>query len=116
MMKNTLILLTDKLVARYLDCMSEHLWDTQDELHPAEFANELIQFGTTLKNLSSSNNDTALNTFRQEFGAGFTMMMVNDEEFNQLEAWSRSKEEFRVALFREDGSAVGIVTDKFLNW
>lgn len=115
-MKNTLILITDKLIARYLDCMSEHLRDAQDEQHPVDFANDLIEFGTTLKALCSTNNHTALEAFRQEFGVGYTMMMLDDEESKQLEAWSEAKEEFRVALFREDGSAVGIVSDKFLNW
>lgn len=116
MMKNTLILSTDELTLRYRETMLEHLSDTQQDLHPAEFAGDLIEFGSTLKGMTSKNNEVALATFRQEFAAGFTMTMLTDKDFRQLEEWHASGEVFQVALFREDGSAVGIVKKDHLNW
>lgn len=115
-MKNTLILTVEQLAIYYRESMMAHLSDTQNDLHPREFADELVQLGSTLKGMTSTNNELALGTFRQEFAAGYTMMMMEDKEFDRLEEMSKNDEDFQIALFREDGSAVGIVKKKDVNW
>jgi hypothetical protein len=116
MMKNTLILSVDQLATYYRESMLAHLSDTQEDTNPSEFGEDLILLGSTLKGMTSKNNEVALGTFRQEFAAGYTMMMVADKDFVQLEEWSKTDEDFQVVLFREDGSAVGIVKKKDVNW
>lgn len=115
-MKKSLILNTDTLAINYRENMLQHLFDCQNDDNTAEFGADLIQFGTTLRNLTSTNNAQALSTFRTEFSAGFTMMMLSDEEFIQLEQWSSEKEDFQFVLFREDGSPVGVINGEFINW
>ena len=115
-MKNTLILSVEQLAAYYRENMLAHLSDTQEDTHPTEFGDDLILLGSTLKGMTSVNNEVALGTFRQEFAAGYTMMMVEDKDFNLLEEWSKNDEDFQVVLFREDGSAVGVVKKKDVNW
>jgi len=116
MMKNTLILSVDQLATYYRENMLAHLSDAQEDTHPTEFGDDLILLGSTLKGMTSVNNEVALGTFRQEFAAGYTMMMVEDKDFNLLEEWNKNDEDFQVVLFREDGSAVGIVKKKDVNW
>ena len=115
-MKKTLPLHSDQLAINYKTNMLQHLVDCQHDEHPTEFAYEVIQFGTTLRNLLSNDNALALATFRKEFGAGFTMMMFSDEEFNQIETWSKDREDFQVIIFREDGTPVGLIGSEFINW
>lgn len=115
-MKKTLILVTEQLAKNYCSNMLQHLTDCQNDEHLSEFAGDVVQFGRTLKNLVSRDNDLALSTFRQELGAGFTMMMVPDSAFDQLEQWSKDGEDFQVALFREDGTAVGLLSSEYVTW
>ena len=115
-MKKTLTLHSVELANNYKTNMLLHLVDCQHDEHPAEFAGEVIMVGTTLRNLLSKDNAVALATFRKEFGAGFTMMMFSDEEFNQVETWSKDREEFQVVIFREDGTPVGLIGGEFINW
>jgi hypothetical protein len=115
-MKKSLILNTNLLAINYRENMLQHLFDCQNDDHTAEFGADLIQFGTTLKNFTSPNNSQVLSAFRTEFGAGFTMMMLSDEEFSQLEDWSCKKEDFQLVLFREDGSPVGVINGDYINW
>jgi hypothetical protein len=116
MMKNTLTLNVDQLVANYRTTMLEQLNVTQDEIYPEEFGGDLIAFGTTLRGLASLSNMTALNAFRREFEDGFTMMMLEDSDFQQLEEWEKNGEDYQVVLFREDGSALGVIGKEGLTW
>ena len=115
-MKKTLVLVTEQLASNYCSNMLQHLTDCQHDEHPAVFAGDVVQFGRTLGNLVSKDNDVALCAFRQELGAGFTMMMLPDSEFHRLEEWSKDGEDFQVALFREDGSAVGLLSSEYVAW
>lgn len=115
-MKKTLTLHSVQLANNYKTNMLQHLTDCQHDEHPAVFAGDVVQFGRTLGNLVSKDNGIALCAFRQEFGAGFTMMMFSDEEFNQIETWSNNKEDFQVVIFREDGTPVGLIGSEFINW
>jgi hypothetical protein len=57
-----------------------------------------------------------LPAFRGELAAGNTMMMLSSKEFDTLEAWSFAKEDFQIAIFREDGSPVGVIKSSEANW
>jgi hypothetical protein len=115
-MKNTLTLNVDQLITNYRTCMLEHLNETQDEIYPEEFGGDLIAFGTTLRGLASLSNMTALKAFRKEFEDGFTMMMLQFRDFQQLEEWHKNGEDYQVVLFREDGSALGVIGKEGLTW
>ena len=115
-MKNTLTLNVDQLITNYRSYMLEHLNATQDEIYPEELGGDLIAFGTTLRGLASLSNTTALKAFRKEFEDGFTMMMLEDSDFRQLEEWYKNGEDYQVVLFREDGSAIGVIGKEGLSW
>jgi hypothetical protein len=115
-MKHTIILNSDQMIARYKETMLEHLTATQDDILPHEFAEDVISFGSTLKSLCSKNNEVALAYFRQEMGAGFTLMMVPDEEFEKMEQLYKAGEDYQVALFREDGSPIGLLQKRDMTW
>jgi hypothetical protein len=115
-MKNTLIANADDMICLYREAMMDFLNDTQGDNDVSEFAEDLIDLGKTLIALSSNIPSVALSTFRAELGRGHTMMMFGNKEFDQLEAWSKAEEDFRIVIFRTDGSPVGIVEKKDINW
>jgi len=115
-MKNTLIANAEDMITRYQEAMMDFLNDTQGDNDVSEFAEDLIDLGKTLIALSSNIPSVALSTFRAELRRGHTLMMFGNKEFDQLEAWSKAKEDFRIVIFRTDGSPVGIVENKDINW
>ena len=115
-MKNTLIASAENMTILYREAMMDFLNDTQGDQTMVDFAVDLIALGTRLRDLSSPIPSTALSAFRGEFAAGYTMMMFNSKDFDQLEAWSVAGEDFQIAIFREDGSAVGIIKKSEANW
>ena len=116
MMKNTLITNAEDMICLYREAMMDFLNDTQGDNDFSEFAKDLIDLGKTLIALSSNIPSVALSTFRAELGLGHTIMMFGNKEFDQLEAWNKAEEDFRIVIFREDGSPVGIVEKKDINW
>jgi hypothetical protein len=116
MMKNTLIAIAEDMTQRYQEAMMDFLNDTQNDQYVCDFAGDLITLGKTLQLLSSPNPDVSLKTFRSELAAGYTMMMFDSKEFDTLEAWSKAKEDFQIAIFRKDGSAVGLIQQSETNW
>lgn len=115
MMKNTLIVIAEEAVNAYRTCMMEHFYADMNYLQPIEFAKDLEQFGRDLQILCGAPS-VALPAFRSQFGCGSTMMMLSDEQCTQLENWHTNNEEFRIAIFKQDGSAVGIVEQKNICW
>lgn len=115
-MIKTLILNAEQMVITYRETMMEHLNACQDDEHPEEFGAEVITFGQALVDMSSKDVKRALAVFRRELRAGFTTMMLSEEEFMQLERWYDDEEEYQVAIFREDGSPVGLLVKDDLNW
>jgi hypothetical protein len=115
-MKNTIIVIAEQAVKNHRTCMMDHLYVDMEHIEPGNFAGDLIQLGTDLKNFLSPDNRIALNTFRDHFRTGSTMTLVDPEAFDQLEAWDNNNEDFRIAIFREDGSAVGIVPQENICW
>lgn len=115
-MKNTLIATAEDMICLYREAMMDFLNDTQGDNDFSEFAEDLIRLGKTIINLSSKDSSVALSTFRSELGCGHTMMMFSNKEFDQLEAWSKADEDFRIVIFRTNGSPVGIVEKIDINW
>lgn len=115
-MKNTIILIAEQAVKNYRTCMMEHLYVDMEHIEPGDFAGDLVQLGTDLKNFLSSDNRIALDTFWDHFRTGSTMTLLEPEDFDRLEAWEANNEDFRIAIFREDGSAIGIVPQESICW
>jgi len=115
-MKNTLIASAEDMTLRYREAMMDFLNDTQGDDSVEVFAADLIALGERLRDLSSSIPNVALKGFRKGLAAGYTMMMFDSKDFDQLEAWSKENEDFRIAIFREDGSAVGIIKKDEVTW
>jgi len=116
MNKNTLIASAEKMTIRYREAMMDFLNDTQGDQSVEDFARDLLNLSRVLQNLSSKVSNTALIAFKDELAAGYTMMMFDSKEFDQLEAWSAAEEDFQIVIFREDGSPVGVVQKKETNW
>ena len=115
-MKNTLITYAEKMIIRYREAMMDFLNDTQEDQSVEDFTRVLLDLSRALQNLSSKVSNTALIAFKDELAAGYTMMMFDSKEFDQLEAWSAAGEDFQIVIFREDGSPVGIVQKKETSW
>ena len=115
-MKNTLITTAEQMTQRFQEAMMDFLNDTQGDQCVNDFARDLIRLGRTLQELSSCDARVALPAFRGELAAGNTMMMLSNEEFHTLEAWSFAKEDFQIAIFRGDGSPVGVIKSSEANW
>lgn len=116
MMKNTLITVAEQMTRNYQEAMMDFLNDTQGDQYVKDFADDLITLGRTLQALSSRDPRVALPAFRGELAAGNTMMMLSNEEFHKVEAWSFAKEDFQIVIFREDGSPVGVIKSSEANW
>lgn len=115
-MKNILTLTVEQLTSYYSETMLEQLNAYREDLSPVEFADDLISFASILKNMCSSNNTLAIGVIRQELKAGCTSMMIPCKEFAQIEKWSENNEDFQLVLYREDGSAVGVIESKYFSW
>ena len=115
-MKNTLIANAEDMTSHYQEAMMDFLNDTQGDQSTLDFAEDLIRLGRTLRDLSSSNLNTALSMFREELATGHTMMMLGSKEFDQLEAWSKAGEDFQIAIFKENGFPVGVIKKEHINW
>lgn len=116
MMKNTLIVTAEDLITNYRSIMMEHLYVDQDAIGLNEFACDLETFSHTLRGLSNNNTVTALNTFKREFKSGSTLMLLADKDFNCLEKWNELKEDFQIAIFKDDGTPVGVVHMENISW
>lgn len=112
---NTIIATAETLTNNYRDSRMEFLMAHQDDYNMSEFADDLMDIARDLQQMSTCSINEQLTVFRQAFRDGFTMMMM-PEEFDRLETWSRSEQEFRVALFREDGTAIGVIKHTDICW
>lgn len=112
-MINTLVVNVEDVVENYKDGMLEFLMSHQDDVSTREFADDLHTFSFTLKRMTS--NHSELETIRAEARAGHTMMML-PEHFETLERWDRNDEDYRVAMFRENGAPVGVLNKTDLVW
>jgi len=115
-MKNIFSALAEDMTVRYQEAMMDFLNDTQGDQSVVDFADDLILLGKRLQGLSSPIPSVALSAFRGELAAGNTMMMFSSADFDRLEAWSKADEDFQIAIFREDGSAVGLLKKSEVNW
>ena len=116
MMKNTLIVNRETVVARYLETMMEHLRVIQEELHPVEFAGSLAELARELQELSSNDMEVAWKAFREIFRVGSTMMLLSSEDFERLEQLEEDSQEWCVAVFTEDGRPVGLFDKETVTW
>lgn len=114
-MKNTIIAITETLTENYRESMMEFIECHREDQSMGEHADDLINVARDLQQMSSEDNNMCLRGFKRAFRDGFTMMML-PHEFDRLETWSRNDEDFRVALFRTDGTAVGIVNKHEISW
>jgi len=115
-MKNTLIVNAEQMIMNYREAMMDFLNDTQDDLTVTEFGNDLMRLGKTLQELCSKVPGVSLSAFRQELGAGYTMMMLESNQFDQLEAWSKAGEDFQLGIFWENGNPVGLLRKEQVVW
>jgi hypothetical protein len=111
-----LIANAEDMVSHYQEAMMDFLNDTQGDQSTVDFAQDLTRLGKTLLDLSANYPSTALPAFRQELGAGHTMMMFGSKDFDQLEAWSKAGEDFQIAIFRENGLPIGVIQKEYINW
>jgi hypothetical protein len=115
MMKNTILVNTDVAVRRFADQMMEYLDDTFDGLHVENLADDLMDLATRLRKLTSLNDSTALQAFRAEFKESIANF-VSMDTLKELEKYERTGEEYRIALFRENGTPLGLVFMDSINW
>ena len=112
----TLIVFAEQLVSNFRTNMMEHLYADMEFNDNKTFAQDLIQLGNDVLALLSTNNRDALNAFRNQFKYGSTMMMLDTKDFEQIEAWDKNKEEFRIVIIREDNTAIGLVEQSDINY
>lgn len=117
MMKNTALVYAEQLTLNYRQAVMEHLYTDIEYLEPAEFANELVELAADLKGMSSRDAFDAFKTFKELFRTGYTMMLVDADDFKILDKWSENEEDFQLIILREsDGSAVGVIQKDGLCW
>lgn len=110
----TLIVTAETLVKNYRINMMEHLYiDNNESVDSKEFAVDLQNLGNDILGMLSP---MALSTFRSLFQQGSTMMMLSPDDFDQVEQWNRDHQDFRIAIFKQDGYPVGIVGSEFVNY
>lgn len=115
-MKNTLILIAEQMVANYAKNALSFLQDYLQDCPAEDFSKTMSTYAKNLSNMTSADSKVAFQAIRNELWGGSTMMMLSDEEFKQIESWYESKEEFRAAIFREDGSPVGLLQLEDMSW
>ena len=96
--------------------MMSFLQDYFKDASLREFSEAMSSYTKNLSGMLSKDPAVALRAVRSELQAGNTMMMLSDEEFNQLERWYEARAEFRVAIFREDGTPFGLLHLEDMSW
>lgn len=113
-MKNTALVYAEQLALNYRTSVMEHLYTDMEYLEPAQFATDLAELAADLKGMSSLD---AFKTFKELFRTGYTMMLVDADDFKILDKWSENEEDFQLVILREsDGSAVGVIQKDGLSW
>ena len=96
--------------------MMDYLRETQEDIHPVEFAGSLAELARELQELSSENLEVARKAFREIFRVGSTMMLVNSQDFETLERFEKDSKEWQVLVFTEDGKPVGLFDRETVTW
>lgn len=113
---NTIIAYVEQMAENYRDYMLEYINSHQDEVSVEEHADDLMNLAFALKRLTSRDVGVQLSALRKEFSEGYTMMMMDPEHFDSLETWSIDGEDYRVVVFRADGSPVGVINKSEMTW
>ena len=116
MIKNTVIVSAEQAATSYNEAMIEHLYHDRKYMAIGEYASDLIRLGEEIKGMLSTSSQVAPGTFRKLFSEGATMMMLESEDFEQLEKWHENGEDFNVVVFRENGDPVGLFTKEHVVW
>jgi signal-transduction protein with cAMP-binding, CBS, and nucleotidyltransferase domain len=115
-MKNTLVVSNKVAAETYREQMMEHLYCDMHHMDVREFASDLERLAEDLKGMLTNHQNTAHLTFKRLFKNGSTMMIVPIDDFQELERWSTSNEEFQIVIVREDGTAIGVVQSVDVMW
>ena len=111
----TIIATVEVIAELYRDYIVEYLESHNEDVTINEYADDLATLSYTLKQMTSKDPLMQLYAFRKVTREGYTMVMF-PIEIETLEQLSKDGEDFRVALFREDGSPVGIINKHELHW
>ena len=116
MMKNVLVVTAEELINNYTTVIMDHLDSDREFIRSEEFIEEVGNLSNTLKVLSSKNGTEAWVKFKYMFSTGETMMLLSGSDFEQLEKWYEANEDFRIIIFREDESVVGMIKKESITW
>lgn len=116
MTKNLIIVNSEVAAEQYRDVHLDLLVQDLKYTDPLQVANDLVQIGKDLLGLLSSESKVAYEAFLYQFKSGGTMMLVSNEDSDLLEKWENDNEDFSIAVFRPDGTPVGLYTKADIAW
>lgn len=108
MMKTVTITLLD-LITNFNVAMVDMNLNNEENMERIE------EYTRDLRNLLSGKQDNVVGTIRRLFRGGFTMMLLNDFQFNALEVWNGDDEDFAVQVLDDKGTLC-VVCKNELDW
>ena len=116
MCKNLIIIDSEVAANQYRDVHIDLLVSDLKYTNPYQAANDIAQLGKDLLGLVSTDSKVAYEAFLYQFKSGGTMMLVSNEDADLLEKWDNENEDFSIAVFRPDGTPVGLYTKADIAW
>lgn len=108
-MKNTIIITVEDATKQFVDTMIDMINADLKEIYIEDSINDIAQLAEDSRALISEDNVICFDKFREMFKAGFTMNLLKADEFEQIDIWVHNSEQFQIAIFRNDGTPVGVV-------
>lgn len=116
MTKNLIIVDSEVAANQYRDVHIELSVSDLKYMSPLETADNIARLGKDLQGLLSPESKVAYDAFLYQFKSGGTMMLVSNEDADQLEKWENDNDDFSIAVFRPDGTPVGLYTKADIAW
>jgi len=116
MTKNLIIIDSEVAAGQYRDVYLELLVQDLELTEPLETADNIARLGKDLQGLLSVESKVAYEAFLYQFKSGGTMMLVSNEDADRLEKWNDDNEEFSIAVFKPNGTPVGLYSKEDIAW
>ena len=116
MTKNLIIIDSEVAAGQYRDVHIELFVSDLQYVAPIETADNIARLGKDLQGLLSPSSQVAYEAFLYQFKSGGTMMLVSNEDADLLEKWENDDEDFSIAVFKPDGTPVGLYTAADIAW
>jgi hypothetical protein len=116
-MKNVIIVNQFDLVMNFAAQMQEMLRDNfNDGVVVEEHVKDIENFSRDLSAIASKDSITSGAAFKRLFKDGFTLMIMNPDDFEKIENYDAGDLDYQVAIFDDKGFPVCLIQKADIVW